>query len=71
MNEFTSKFQFKADKASIDEALARLVEQSKKIKREDWVNIAAAIHQTAMHFDVDESVLNEAWGNTAPQEFLN
>lgn len=71
MNEFTSKFQFKADKASIDQALAHLVERAKKIKREDWEEIADAIHVTAMHFDVDESVLNEAWGNTAPQAFLN
>lgn len=71
MNEFKSKFQFKADKASIEQALEYLVEQAKKINRDDWENIAAAIHETAMHFDVDESVLNEAWGNTAPQAFLN
>lgn len=71
MNEFKSKFQFKADQASIDQALAHLVEQAKKIKREDWEKIADAIHETAMHFDVDESVLNEAWGNTAPQAFFN
>lgn len=71
MNESTSKFKFSSNKASIDQALAHLVEQARKIKREDREKIADAIHATAMHFDVDEGVLNEAWGNTAPQAFLN
>ena len=69
MTEVTSKFQFKADKSSIDQALTHLMEQCTKISRTDKEAIAHAIHTSAMTFDVDESVLNEAWGNTVPQAF--
>jgi hypothetical protein len=71
MTEVTSKFEFKADKASIDHALAHLVEQCKQISRADEDAIAQAIYTSAMTCDVDQSVLNEAWGNTAPHAFLN
>lgn len=67
---FISKFKFKTDKESVEIALAGLQKRCKKIKNDDWGGISDAIHFTAMEFDVDESVLSEAWGLTAPQEFL-
>lgn len=62
--------EFKTDKASVDAALADLVEKCKQINRSDHEAIADAIYVSAVQFDVDESVLNDAWGNLAPQTFL-
>lgn len=67
---FTSKFKFKTDKESVDIALASLRAKCKKIKGDDSEEILSAIHFTAMEFDVDELALNDAWGLTAPQDFL-
>ncbi len=67
---FVSKYQFKTDKESIGMALASLQKRCRKIKSDDWEEILFAIHITAMEFDVDQMVLNDAWGLTAPQQFL-
>lgn len=69
MNEVMSQFQFKSDPTSIGEALEHLVAQCKSIQREDDEAIADAIYVSAVTFDVDQSVLNEAWGALSPQQF--
>lgn len=70
MSEFKSKFQFKFDSKSVQEALQHLAEQCKNISSTDDSAISDAIHASAMKFDVDESVLNEAWGNLEPNTFI-
>ncbi len=67
---FVTNFQFKTDKESIDMALSSLQAKCREIKSDDWEEILFATHLTAMEFDVDELALNDAWGLTAPQDFL-
>lgn len=63
--------EYKTDQQSINAALEHLIEKCKRINNFDEEAIADAIYVSAVKFDVDESVLNNAWGDLAPQTFLN